>query len=260
MTQTLGALIESGDFSGYKVESATWQLDANAIETLLYDRDYGDWQRDGEHCSAFYDKEAFTAVEINTWLCTDQYVGLEILCLNGTPVALSWQTGRKSDRRVALLTPATRDLFIEAWERHRPADGESKAFVSAASLALPIAGPGEKPFDIDHSSPVHSLRLSVRGLLDWIASLEPQGGIASITDTATLIGARDAARADIANMRRSRDSFDHIDEDKKRENAELLASHKADCEARIAEVDAHLLTPILHRLAQLGVEDSESTA
>lgn len=253
MTQTLGALIESGDFTGYNIESAEWHIDAAMIENLLYGRYYAEFQREHEHGSTFFEKENLTVVEINTWLCTDRDVGLKILCLNGTPVGLSWQTGRKSDPQVSLLTPATRDLFIEAWERHRPASGEGEAFVSPESLVLPIAGPGEKPFEIDNHSKVRDLRLSTRGLLSWMQTLEPEGGLSSVCDIELLTQVRETIRADIANQHRARNQFDDNEAAKKPENAELIAAHKNRADARIEETQAHLLDPVERRLAQLGV-------
>ena len=251
MTQTLGALIASGDFTGYEVQDATWQLDAQQIESLVYGHDYGDYEHEGEHCSTFYKAEKMTAVQLHTWLCTDQYVGLELFCLGGTPLLLSWQTGRKSDRHLAFLSEASRDVFAEAWERHRPAKRPRFDIVSELSLALPLAGPDKTPFDIDRSSSVSELRLSMTGIRQWVESIEPDGGIAYCDDITMLQAALDAAEADIVHQTASRDRFDDIDEDRKRENAEILARHKAECEARIAEVKAHLVEPLTRRLGQI---------
>lgn len=251
MTHTLGALIESGDFTGYEIEDATWQLDAQAIEQLVYGHDYADYMHEGEHCSTFYEAEKMTAVQIHTWLCTDQHVGLEILCLRGVPLVLSWQTGRKSERGLAFLSEASRDHFAEAWERHRPGKKPSFEVVSQQSLDLPVAGPGEKPFYVDHTSQVTALRLSTPGVKQWMETLEPAGGIAFCSDARVIRTALASAEAEVTQQISSRDRFDDIDEERRIEHAELLANHKAECEARIAELRAHLVEPLSRRLAQL---------
>jgi hypothetical protein len=43
---------------------------------------------------------------ITKWLCTDTYVGLAVYTLDGEPVAISTQTGRKMDEHISFLSEA----------------------------------------------------------------------------------------------------------------------------------------------------------
>lgn len=62
----------------------------------------------GTSCYLDYDWDKFTEkfkkIYYRSWYCTDSYVGAAILTLNGEPVALSYQSGRKSQEIIEWLS------------------------------------------------------------------------------------------------------------------------------------------------------------
>ena len=251
MPQTLGALIAAGTFPGLRTTDASWRLDAEEIETLLHDRSYGDFSRGDQHCAAFYDAERLTAVEIHTWTCTDTLVGLQVLRLDGMPVALSWQPYRKSDHEVALLSGAARDHFVARWEAHRPAPERPGRFVSPNSLSLPVADPGDPEIEIDEQSPVEHLRPSLVGAAQWLEAIRPRGGIEAVTDRGLLVSCRAGAQADIDLHQGLLDSFAAL---RVRDGTQDEADSEEEREARgrIGWTKVNLVDPIDRRLAELG--------
>lgn len=73
--------------------------------------DWVDWDRFSEILGIWndsYDQEKFekrlTARFYATWLCTDTHVGGRVYYLDGEPVAVSWQPGRKWPEEIKFLS------------------------------------------------------------------------------------------------------------------------------------------------------------
>lgn len=251
---TLGSLIASKDFSGYKVANAQWSLEANQIEQLLYCRDYGDWSQGEEHEQRFFEAETLTAVAIDTWICTDTHVGLEILCVNGTPFALSWQTARKNDRDIMLIDEEGYQALQAAWERHRGETKTNQSFVSKQTLGLPVSGSSEKAYSVDTSSGLYGLSLDAHAIAQWMEDIKPEGGLSSISDVDTLKSCIAGVTSDIIMHERMIENTEgylakHAEETIK--GRDSISNELEKSKTRVALLTSHLLTPLQARLAEL---------
>ncbi|MFZ3583151.1 hypothetical protein ACOI1H_13405 [Loktanella sp. DJP18] len=253
---TLRALIAGEDFTDYSVENASWRLDADAIESILYDRTVGDWSLGDRHTEAFYKAETMTSVALNSWLCTDQQVGLYLLCLNGTPFALSWQIGRKCDRNVAFLNYETMIFFRTAWEEHRPDQTERQVLVNDAVLDMPLAAPGHKPFELDEQSNVEDVRLSIFGIDDWMKSLAPAGGLGTFYDQDVLASLTRIAEFGISRTEMRIAEIDTRAVTGSLQNQADFTSYRADLVNEKMAWEQEILTPLRMRLDVLrGLPD-----
>lgn len=249
MTTTLGALIASGNFTGYRTSTYT-SLDADAIEQLLYQRDYGSYSVGSAHEDAFFAAESITTVDIHTWTCTDTGVGLRVLCMNGEAFALSWQTARKSEHEVVLLSQEARDRLAARWEAHRPATENSDRFVDAASLGLPVAGPGEESFGVDEDSPAHALRPSIRGVAQWLTAIEATGGVDAVTSREVLVSCLEGANAQVATDIDTLEAIANIRE-KGRDPGHAFDDEEKSTIKRLTTIREQIIAPIEARIAQL---------
>lgn len=185
MTRTLLSLIQSNDFSEYKRHSDLYNISGEVIEDALYGNN-SSGVINLDHEEAFFDAVDCELFDISTWLCTDTHVGLQIMRMNGLPVATVWQSARKDDIEVLFLTPYAFEKFRAAWEAHRPEPECQSAIIDDSSLNMPIAAPGEKQYDIAGYTEGMQLSLSPFGVVTWIEGLKDQGGIASISNVGVL--------------------------------------------------------------------------
>ena len=254
---TLRALIASKDFAGYDVQNASWCLDADKIEDMLYDRSYGSYSASDAHCRAFYDAEEVTQVSINSWLCSDQYVGLYVLCLNGTPFALSWQVGRKCDYDVAFLNDETCAFFREKWEEYRPAESRPITIIKDEVLDMPLAGPGQKPYSLDHSTGVENVCLDAWGVDKWLADLNTAGGLQSFEDVAVLKRVIESAQKEHdLNVARIA-QIDAIPDERRKDNQDHLVQYRGEL-VQLKEEIERLMAPLHSRLDDLQNEVAQA--
>lgn len=244
MVTTLGELLASSTFTGYPIDTYC-DLDADDIEQLLYGRSYGDWEQAGCHHDRFCKAESLTTVCINTWICTDTRVGLEVYCLNGVAFALSWQTGRKSDQHRVLISKEARDRLMERWEAHRETAAPEVGFLDPTCLALPINAPGQRAFDIDTNSPVERLTLSGYGVAQWLDTIGGAEKLDTIHNPDTLALSIKSVETTIAQDQRLLESIATL---QARENDTTLYADEADQAAkRVAWGRDAVLAPLQAR-------------
>ena len=73
---------------------------------------HADWEtlceREMSHYSYCYDYDKFSAgvkeYYVYSWICTDTRVGLSVITLHGSTIAIAKQTARKSDKQVEYLS------------------------------------------------------------------------------------------------------------------------------------------------------------
>jgi hypothetical protein len=259
MTRTLRTLIETRDFTGYTVQEDSWALDADQIEDLLYSRSYGDWNTADEHLTAFYESEKLSSVDINTWICTDTRVGLQILCLNGVPFALSWQVGRKCDREIELLNQESYNFLKYAWEKHRVSPKNNTNFLTDAVLDIPVSGSNDKAYPIDQSSDLSRLALSAYGVALWMKDIKPDGGLASVTHPNVLRACIQGVEFDIHMHQRSVENTEkYLETHSSEQDVSTIETTVAEFKERIAFLTKDMLEPLQTRLAELEAEPSAS--
>ncbi len=194
MTQTLQDLIAANDFTGYPVSSAAWRFEADEIEEAIYGPN-------AASCLPYDLVETFAnrfnvdLVAINTWICTDTEVGLEVLRLQGMPMGLLWQSARKASRHIAFFDNACMRSVRSAWESVKTIPEPAANFVPEDLLSMPLAGPGETGFHIESYDRVMP-SLSKSGAIAWI---EAEGGLDAITNRAALGHVEHALKRDVEN-------------------------------------------------------------
>lgn len=179
MTQTLRQIIANKDFAGYQVSDAGWRLSSEEIEDAIYGSD-GVCGLDHDLAETFCKDFDVDLVAVNTWLCTDTEVGLEVVRMKGEPVALLWQPARKARRQVSFLSPEALEAFRSAWEAAKQVPEAAGLLVPSDILDMPLAAPGAAPFDIEGDA---LPSLSLAGAQDWIKA---EGGLEDITDKPAL--------------------------------------------------------------------------
>lgn len=259
MTRTLRTLIESRDFTGYTVQKHGWFLDADKIEELLYHRSYGDWDAADVHLTAFYENENITSVDINTWMCTDTYVGLQLLCLNDAPFALSWQTGRKSTRDIQLLNPTAHTLLANAWEKYRVNPKNNTDFVPDTSLDIPISGSNDDPYAIDMSCGIENLAIAAHSVAQWMEDIKENGGLASVHNPNIIRSCIQGVEFDIHMHQRSIDNTEiHLKNQKEKRDMSSVETTLGEFKERIELLTTHLLRPLQEHLAELEAKEPAS--
>lgn len=255
ITRTLGDIIATRDYTGLTVNDRDWSLSADAIENLLYDHDYAAWELGSTHLDAFLAKDRVKNVEINTWWCSDQTVGLELIILDETPVILKWQTGRKSELQMAFVDAAAREFLAREWEACRPATEAAPAkILSDDMLAMPVSDDGTKPYSIDRSSAVDALRLSAHGVWQWLEHVNANGGLAQVRDKAALHHCLEAARAELAHDRERVEDFTSQYADRPDLDLTPLAEYQAEVKDRCNRLIEFLIEPLVARIDALEIE------
>jgi hypothetical protein len=140
--KTLREIIDS-DFDGFKRE----KLEFWCPEDLPVP----DWSADysSQHCQRFSKGEHFEEIALRTWICTDTRVGLYAIMWNNELIALTYQGGRKGDRRWSFVTP----------------DGEKKMWKSFISYAE--AEQTDQCEVIDETDEVYSFMFDPDATYDW---------------------------------------------------------------------------------------------
>ncbi|MCW3783005.1 hypothetical protein [Defluviimonas salinarum] len=248
---TLASLIASRDFVGRKAWDAGWFMDGDEIESALYGT-YGSWSG-SEHASLFFENEKMTSIDIDKWICTDTRVGLELLLLNGEPVAVTWQSARKADKEMRFISAEARDLFVTAWERHRPAPDLAASVLDEATLNMPVAPAGQEPYgtwgDLGRREGLH---LSVSGVARWLAAVAAEGGLGTVSNEATLKCVEAGLRAEIGNGEARLEEYAGLPAERREAMKEPLAKVEAEILEYNASIRAKLLDPIQARLADLA--------
>jgi len=195
--QTLRTLIASNDFSAYKHHEGSYGLRGETIEEALYSNN-GSGFVDYAHDDAFFKQNKVDIYDISTWICTDTHVGLQVMRLAGTPVAIIWQPFRKTDPEMVFLSDETRDAVRAAWEAARPNIEVDSSIIDDVSLDMPLAEPKGKQFDISGRVGAMMISLSSYGAAQWIDSLKDSGGLAGASDPGALTHALHATDGRIA--------------------------------------------------------------
>jgi hypothetical protein len=193
MTRTLQDLITTNDFKGYPRTKADCRFETNQIEEAIYGID-GNTSLPYDLVDTFAERFDVEIFAINTWICTDTNVGLEVMRMQGLPVALIWQSARKSETNIAFLDKAALEKVREAWESVKPACEADASFASMDTLNMPLAAGEAETYDIEtgaHGLPV----LSTYGIATWIKA---EGGLDKITNKAALTHALKAVQISIA--------------------------------------------------------------
>lgn len=181
MTLTLKDLISQNKFDDCRSEPAKMRLCADDMEKSFYGR-YGDDRPLFDVMETFSDKNNVEVIAINTWICTDAEVGLEILRMQEKPVALIWKPGRKSDLQISYLSKDAFDAVRSAWEASKTPQEIDASFVTEATLGMPISPSGSAMYDVgdlDNGQPC----LSIEGIHEWV---ESEGGLDKITSIPSL--------------------------------------------------------------------------
>lgn len=223
--QTLGEIIASKNFEGRDVSGYTG-LDYGDIEKLIYDRTPGYHPESDEHEAAFDANEDLKVIELNTWVCSDTGVGLKLLVLNGEPIAISWQSGRKCDRSFGFVSEEALDLLKTAWERHRPTPKNHDKLLDPATLAMPIAAPGARAYDIADRDAT-SLQLSHVGVAGWMDDLDKKGnGLEDVDDPVVLHAAISTCEAQVTWTAKLLDQYETSDAADEDDECDLVADVK----------------------------------
>lgn len=181
MSNTLRDLIVSNDFTGYRITEADWTFESDDIENAIYGFNGASNLSDDviQRFAADYQLEL---IAINTWICTDTHVGLQILRIQDRPVATVWQSARKSERTISFLNKNAFKIFKEAWESSKEPPKDEANILPVNALDMPVPGPKEKSLDMDtFQNDVPGL--TAYGVADWI---ERQGGLELITHRPSL--------------------------------------------------------------------------
>ncbi|NDV50167.1 hypothetical protein [Salipiger sp. PrR003] len=198
--QTLGEIIASKNFEGRRVHE-DYGIDPETIEDLLYDRPSGLYSYSNSHGDAFLNNENLQVVELNTWICTDTGVGMNLMLLNDEPIAVSWQSARRNPTSYAFISEEAYELLREAWERHRPERNIQDKLIDAETLAMPVAPAGQAAYDIEDRDATN-LRLSAVGVAGWMDELDRAGnGLADVENVETLKAALASCEAHVSSQR-----------------------------------------------------------
>lgn len=263
--KTLGEIIATRDFDGREVHDCHYYLDADDIEEMLYANSYGDYNVRTKHEEAFFENERLTKVAINTWICTDQYVGLELLCLNDEPVAIRWRTGRKSNGETAFVSEDASAKLRNAWEKYRPASGLTGNIITHDMLAMPVAAAGDEAFHIDECKPAADLALSAAGVMEWLAAIAPQEegesdndwlsrATSLMDDIPAIRHALEAGRNEIIEQQHRADDYTEKMKTAERGFLDLVTAEIDKATQRIVVINAAIITPFEQRLAALEAE------
>lgn len=254
LTTSLRNLIASGDFSGRVIEDASWLLEAEEIESMLYGHASYDYGVSYVHYEAFQAAEKLTLVDLDTWICTDTKVGFSILCLNGTPVALTWKSARKCDREFAFISEEAGDLLAAAWERHRPTEKPRRIIVDPATLDMPVAPVGAKPYSIETETSLPRLAMSDHGIALFLDAIAPFGGLDEITDRAMLSSLLQMAETSHSMAVKSCRNLASLAEGKVIIDADQYDAAYQDYARWADTVQREMIGPLMARLHDLGAE------
>lgn len=181
MPQTLRDLIVSNDFTGYRVTEGDWTFQSDEIENAIYGFN-GACNLSDDVIQRFTAAYNFEMIDINTWICTDTNVGLQILRIQGCPVATAWQSGRKCDRTISFLNEEAFKTFKAAWETAKEPPKEQANILPVDALDMPVPGPKEKSLDMEtFQDDVPGL--SAYGVAEWV---QRQGGLDQVTHRPSL--------------------------------------------------------------------------
>jgi hypothetical protein len=71
---------------------------------------------------------------VREWLCTDTHVGLYLYLVDGAPVCLSYQQGRKSYPEWSFLSKAAWNTVRQLFDDNRPAETNHRISLVDADL------------------------------------------------------------------------------------------------------------------------------
>lgn len=164
MIKTLAQIIADGDYKNSRRYEGM-HLDTYVINNALYG---GSREYDYDHEEAFEKNEKVHTYDIQTWVCTDTSVGLNLIEVNDEPLALTWQAFRKSSQEMLFLSEDARNKFRTAWERNAPAR-EVDSLISPELLNAPFGKDDDFTFGFDTSFEYPQIsRESVLGVFDQI--------------------------------------------------------------------------------------------
>lgn len=252
-------LIASGDFTGRRIRDDEWCFDAQEMEKMLYERPYPGWD-DQEHQAAFYKIAKMAIVEIAGWTCTDTGVGLDIITLNETPVAICWQAYRKGDRTYAFVSQEAADLVASAWEKSRPKP--KVVIASEQTLSMPVAAVGAKPFKLekDFGLDASDVVLSIDGYAICLTDIAGCDSLDEITDIDLLSLGLHISDLNIERELRNIASYEvslrnHSD-DRDNDHIALMRQEVKKMRDWISLVQRELLGPIQCQLYKLSDKDT----
>jgi hypothetical protein len=192
MTKTLRELIETNDFTGYQIDSLASKTDSEEIEQAIYGMN-GSCTLPYDLVDEFADKFQVESISINTWICTDTEVGLEILRMRNKPVGIIWKSARKIDQTISFLSPDALKSFKTAWESVKSDPASDAIITSDDVLDMPVPAAGQKALHMQSGNEGFP-SLTAAGVAEWI---DMHGGLTAVSNKAALQYSERALTRDI---------------------------------------------------------------
>lgn len=147
MVKTLRQFIADRDYEDPRYRKSEWWADYELIGQTLYNDASYDW----EQSDRFRKGEDLISYDLQSWVCTDTQVGLEIITLNGEPSAIIWQCARKANKHMLFVSEEARKTFTEKWELYKE-EPEQDNLMSEKLLDTPYGPDGDYFYGLDEQS------------------------------------------------------------------------------------------------------------
>lgn len=225
--ETIKTLVDNGTYRDREKTPGTWSLSSKTLCEAIYGDDLFDREAQAE---AFLEAEDVQIYDLKTWVCTDTRVGLRLVEVNGEPMGITWQQGRKCPESLMFLSPECRVTFIAAWDKHAVTPNVNMNVLSLEQMSIPVAAASAPGYDMENSDYPHLSGYGADQVFDQIRDENATStdlGLFSCADAA-LSRLEEQTRATIARYDVLRTKpMDHLSEEKR---VNLLADIEVETE------------------------------